>query len=205
MKNATTLSLCLSLAAAVMPAGAAITSTGGLVTQIPAPANCLPGTLNAFNAWAWDEQAGITLTGMPIDLSTNPSNTFALVPGFLTGTVDSHFLHFDGLPGTTISGSITFSSNIVGVQYRDLWLDASDSIASTGTIYPTSMPMRGFANLTGADFLDINGNVLTFHMTAPGLPDLEQARIFTHAVPAPASAALLGLGGLITARRRRDA
>ncbi|MBZ0170944.1 MAG: PEP-CTERM sorting domain-containing protein [Phycisphaerales bacterium] len=204
MKTAITLSACLCLAAGALPANASIISTTGMATQIPAPASCLPGALTAFNAWAWDEQQGILLTGMPVDLSTNPSNTFAPVPGSLTTLVDSHFLHFDGVPGTVITGTVTFSTPILGVQYRDAWLDLSDGIASTGTVYPTTLPGRGFFNWTGADFLDINGSVLTFQLTCAGQPDLEQARIFTHAVPAPASVALLGLGGLIAARRRRS-
>lgn len=205
MKYATTLSVCLALAGTALPAAASIIGTTGMVTQIGAPANCLPGSLTAFNAWAWDENQSIPLSTMPLDLSTNPSNSFTPVPGSLSGLVDSHFIHFDGIPGTVITGTVSFNNSILGVQYSDTFLDLSDAIASTGTIYPTGFSGRGFTNWTGADFIDINGSLLTFQLTCAGQPDVEQVRVFTRAVPAPGAAALLALGGLCAARRRRTA
>ena len=204
MKLASTLSLSVLVALAAGSAQAAIVSTSGSCTQISAPPSALPGALVALNAWAWDEQPGITLSSMPIDLSTNPSNSGSPVPGFLSGLVDSHFIHLDGVPGAIYTGTVTFSSPIIGVQYSDTNLDLSDAVATTGTVYPTFLPFRGFNNWTGADFVDINGNVLTFQFsTVSPLNNLEQVRVFTRAVPAPGSAALLGLGGLVAARRRR--
>ncbi len=205
MKYATTLSVCLALAGAALPAAASIIGTTGMITQISPPANCLPGSLTAFNAWAWDENQSIPLSAMPLDLSTNPSNSFTPVPGSLSGLVDSHFIHYDGIPGTVITGTVSFNNPILGVQYSDTFLDLSDAIASTGTLYPTSLPGRGFTNWTGADFIDINGSLLTFQLTCAGQPDVEQVRVFTRAVPAPGAAALMGLGGLCFARRRRTA
>ncbi|MCB9844711.1 MAG: hypothetical protein H6811_01815 [Phycisphaeraceae bacterium] len=202
MKLASTLSLSLLLAAS---AHGSITSTSGLCTQIPAPGSALPGALTALNAWAWNEQTGITLASMPVDLSTNPSNSFLPVPGLFTGLVDSHFIHFDGIPGTVITGTVTFSSPILAVQYSDTNLDLTDGLATTGTVYPTTMPGRGFNNWTGADFIDINGNLLTFQLTCAGQPDVEQVRVYTRGTPTPGTAALLGLGGLVAGRRRRRA
>ncbi|HRQ72637.1 MAG TPA: hypothetical protein PLU35_06380 [Phycisphaerales bacterium] len=204
MNRSRTLSLCLALAAAATSANASIVATSGLCTQIAAPPSAVMGPLNATNAWAWDEQQGISLALMPVDLSTNPSNSNAAVPGFLTGTFDSHMVHFDGPPGIVIFGTVTFKDPIVAVQYADLNLDLSDAIATTGTIYPTTMPFRGFNNWTGADFVDINGNVLTFQLsTVSPVADIEQIRVFTRAIPAPGTVALLSLAGLIAARRRR--
>lgn len=205
MKFHAALSVFLPIVTVALPATASITGTTGMVTQISAPASALPGALTAANAWAWDEQQSILLSGMPVDLSTNPSNSFLPVPGSLSTLVDSHFIHFDGVPGANVTGTVTFSSPILGVQYGDTFLDLSDAIASTGTIYPTSMPGRGFFNWTGADFVDINGSTLTFELDFVGTPDLEQVRVFTRAVPAPGSFALLSLGGLLGARRRRTA
>lgn len=202
MKLATCVGLGMSVVVSAA-ANASIVSTSGMVTQISPPASAMPGALTAFNAWAWNENTNIPLTGMPVDLSTNPSNTFAPVPGLLTANVDSHFIHYDGVPGTVITGTVVFSQPILAVQYRDGSLDLSDGLASTGTVYPTTLAGRGFFNWTGADFIDINGATLTFQMVAIGQPDLEQVRVFTHAVPAPGSLALLGAGGLLAVRRRR--
>lgn len=203
MKLASTLSLSLLVALAAGSAEASIVSTSGMCTQISAPVSALPGALTAFNAWAWNEQTNVSLTSMPVELSTNPSNSFFPIPGLLTANVDSHFIHFDGLPGTVITGTVTFNKPILAVQYRDASLDLSDALVTTGTAYPTTLPGRGFNNWTGSDFVDINGNLLTFQLTCAGQPDLEQVRVFTHAIPAPGSAALMGLGGLVIARRRR--
>lgn len=204
MKLSPALSLFLPVGIVSASACASIVSTSGSCTQIVAPPNALPGALSAFNAWAWDEQTGISLAAMPVDLSTNPSNSFGPVPGFLTALADSHFIHYDGVPGTVIFGSVTFSDPIIGVQYNDPNLDLSDAIVSTGTIYPTFMPLRGFNNWTGADYIDINGNVLTFQLTSLGSPnDLEQIRVFTRAIPAPGAVSLAALGALLAARRRR--
>lgn len=204
MKNVPALMIALStLAAAALPAAASITGTSGMVTQIGAPASATPGALIAGNAWAWDEATNISLGAMPVELSINPSNSFFPTPGSVSGLVDSHFVHFDGVPGLLITGTVTFSQPILAVQYADSSLDLSDSLATTGTVYPTTLPGRGFSNWTGADFVDINGNTLTFQMISLGQPELEQVRVFTRAVPAPGSMALLGLGGLAVARRRR--
>ncbi len=204
MKAVAALSVCLVVGGAASIAAAGIVSTSGACSQIGAPANALPGSLAANNAWAWDELAGVSLVSMPVDLSTNPSNSFGPVPGLLSTVVDSHFIHFDGVPGMVITGTVTFSDPIIGVQYSDSNLDLSDALASPGTIYPTFMPLRGFNNWTGADYVDINGNVLHFQFsTASPSNNLEQVRVFTRAVPAPGAAALLGLGGLLGARRRR--
>lgn len=203
MKLTATMFALASVAAVALPAAASIIGTTGMVTQIGAPPSAMPGALTAFNAWAWDEATNISLGTMAVDLSTNPSNTFAPVPGFISGLVDSHFIHYDGVPGTVITGTVTFSQPILAVQYRDTNLDLTDALATTGTIYPTNLPGRGFFNWTGSDFIDINGSVLSFQMVGIGAPDLEQVRVFTRAVPAPGSMALLGLGGLLAARRRR--
>lgn len=203
MKLTTTMFVLASVAAAALPAAGSIIGTTGGATQIVAPFSAMPGALTASNAWAWNEATNISLGSMPVDLSINPSNSFGPTPGFISGLVDSHFIHYDGTPGTLTFGTVTFSQPILAVQYTDTNLDLTDGLATLGTIYPTTLPGRGFFNWTGADFIDINGNVLTFHMVGAGAPDLEQVRVFTRAVPAPGSVALLGLGGLLAARRRR--
>jgi len=202
MKFTSALSVCLPLAAAITAQGA-ITSVSGMVTQIGAPLNAFPGSLTAVNAWAWDEQQNVTLPPVPVELSTNASSSNAPVPGIYSGSTASHFIHFDGVPGMVVTGTVTFSQPILAVQYRDNSLDVTDALVSTGTAYPTTLPLRGFNNWTGADFVAISGNVLTFQFsTVSPVNNIEQVRVFT-AVPTPGSLALLSLGGLAVARRRR--
>ncbi|MBK7405523.1 MAG: hypothetical protein IPJ41_13050 [Phycisphaerales bacterium] len=204
MKLASMLSLSVLVVLAAGSAEASIVSTSGQCTQIGAPPSALPGALVAQNVWAWDEQAAITLSGMPVGLGTSPSSSFSPVPGFLSGLADSHFIHLDGVPGAIYTGTVTFSGTIMAVQYSDTNLDLSDSAATTGTVYPTTLSLRGFNNWTGSDFVSISGNVLSFQFsTVSPLNNLEQVRVFTRSVPAPGSAALLVLGGLVAARRRR--
>lgn len=191
-------------AATIQSASAAITGVSGNVIQIPAPPAALPGSLPGLNAWAWDEAQNVSISGMPVDMITNPSSTAAPVFGILSGTYDSHFLHFEGNTGAFASGTITFSGNIEGVQYRDQWLDLSDPLVSLGTIYPTGMPFRGAVFGAAGGLLAISGNTLTFQMMPAFQPqDVEQVRIFTKPVPTPGATAALALAGLIGLRRRR--
>ena len=70
-----------------------------------------------------------------------------------------------------------------------------------GTLYPTTVAGRGSG---AASTISINGNVLTFSFQpTPGVPNLEQARVFT--LPAPGPVALAAVGGLLAIRRRRSA
>ncbi|MFG0327577.1 MAG: PEP-CTERM sorting domain-containing protein [Phycisphaerales bacterium JB037] len=200
MKTPAALSIALLMAA---PAFAGIVSTTGQITQIPPPPLATQGPLYSLHAWTWNERTNISLSGMPIDMSTNPSHSSSPVSGNYTGLVDSHFVHFDSITLTTVTGSVSFSTPIIGVQFRDHVLDLSDAPATTGTLYPTTFVERGWHDFSGSDFLDVNGSTLTFQMTASRFPYFHQVRVFTVATPAPGSLALLGLGGLAAIRRRK--
>ncbi|MDX2116994.1 MAG: PEP-CTERM sorting domain-containing protein [Planctomycetota bacterium] len=200
------LSLLASLAL-VSSATAAIQSVAGQVTQIGAPLSCAPGALTSFNAQAWNEQANVTTGPIKVNLTapgfyTGSSANF----GIVAGTFDSHFIHFEGIPGQfNVSGSVTFVDPIAAVIYENTYLDSSDPIfGSFGTIYPTSNPNRSLAGPLNSNSLNWVGNTLSFNLftMAPGNPVI-QLRVLTHPVPAPGSLAMLGLGGLVAARRRR--
>lgn len=202
----------MAVAAMVMGAGAAsaaITSVSGQVTWLGSPpASCVSGALTGFNAYAWDEQQGITLATLAVDMTNNPGTSAFTVPGLLGGTYDSHFIHFDGIPGVvSAQGTVTFATNIVGVIYKNVTLDNSDfTCGSFGTVYPTGYPFRG-AVTTIPSFFSINANTITFNLAAIGsIGEVGQIRVITDAkVPAPGAMAVFGLGGLAMARRRRAA
>lgn len=202
MSFSRTLSLALPVALIAGSAAASITSVSGNVTQIGAPLSAMPGALTALNAWAWNEQQNVVIPPTWMDLTVNPGGSGSPTPAFVNAQpVSSHFIHYDGFPGAMASGTVTFNAQILFVQYTGGWIDLTDSTVTTGTLYPTTNPTRGFA---GGGFININTNTLTF-MLFPAAPssDVEQIRVFTRVVPTPGSAALLGLGGLLTFRRRR--
>ncbi len=186
-----------ALALVAGSATASITGTTGSISQISAPASCIPGSLSPVNAWAWNEQTNVVATNVLADLTTNPSNSGTPVPGPVSGLFDSHFMEVS--PVFAI-GTVTFSDPIVAVLYNDSPLDLTDAqFGAGGTTYPTSTPFRG---LNAFGFISINANVLSFNFQTV-VPGVEQVRVLTKPVPTPGSLALLGLGGLIAARRRR--
>jgi len=192
----------LTLAASLAPA--AISSVGGSTTFLATPPTSVNiGTHLSPNAFCWNEQTNVT-TSLLIDMVNNPGSSLTPVPGTISTSFDSHFLHFDGISGITNGqGSITFTQPIIGVMFSATSLDNTDvSLGSLTTIYPTSYPFRGL-NTVVPSWVTISGNTLTFDLTtlAP-IIELAQARIFT-AVPTPGSLALLAVGGTLIARRRR--
>ena len=196
----------IALAALALPASAAITSTSGGVTQIAPPPACGPGALTSlFQAFAWDEQQGVTSTGTVCDEINNPGSSVAPLLGVIAGTFDSHFIHFEPTPGVVATtGTVTFASAIRGVIFRAGFLDVSDApYGAFGTIYPTGFPQRGVSNFPASNF-SVVGNTLNFTFFYPvGSGDVMQLRILTDAVPAPGALGAFGLAGVLAAHRRR--
>lgn len=194
-----------ALTTLVGSASAAITGVSGQTTWLGvAPVACTPGALTGPNAFTWNEQQGIFINNVQCDMINNPGVSPG-IPGQISGLVDNHFIHFE--PNTAVqfvSGTVTFASRIRGVIFRNVFLDITDiPLGSPGTVYPTGYPLRG---LNAASMFSINNNVLSFQFAAP-IPtaDILQLRVITeHFVPSPGPMALLGLGGLAVARRRRS-
>lgn len=194
--------LVLAASALIAPAAsAAVVSVFGAATQIGNPpiANFPP--LSGPVAFVWDEQQGVSVSGLPCDMTVNPSNSTSPTPGPVFGVLDSHFIHIANFTGTPTIGGVIFNNPIVGVAYDDLFLDVSDPVVGAfGTVYPTGQSGRGMQ----FGIVQINANVLRFDIPAvPGAMDITQIRVYTQ-VPAPGAAALAGLGGLMAFRRRRS-
>ncbi len=179
-----------------------VTGQGQLIA--PPPIADFP-TLTGPLADVWNEQTNVTLpaSGILADMLVNGGfmSSNAPTPGVVTGTVDSHFIHFTAGSVTQAIGQVVFSAPILAVMYSDLYLDQSDFLGAFGTTYPTGQPSRGM-NSNG--LVVANGNVLDFDFSAfSGAVEIEQVRVLTRAIPAPGALALAGLGGLTLARRRR--
>ena len=115
------LSIVISTASILCVAGgasAAITSVSGQATLLGSPpASCGPGALTGLNAFAWDEQQN-TLQNLVVNETQNPGGSASPVPGFVSGVYDSHFIHYEGIPGViNATGTVTFAQPIVAVIF----------------------------------------------------------------------------------------
>jgi uncharacterized protein (TIGR03382 family) len=195
-------SLALASFAAGSASGAIAFVTGQTTFLALNPANCTLGMLTGNTAFAWDEQQGVNWTGL-VDLNNPPATDVTATPGIVSGMFDSHFLHFDhavGIPG--VSGTVVFQQPIAAVIFRTLTLDNTDAtFGALGTTYPTLFPFRDIG-VSGSSF-SAAGNTLAFNFNISPIISVTQIRVLTHHVPAPSAAAVAGLAGLATLRRRR--
>lgn len=184
-------------------AHAGIASVSGQTTLVANPSGSVAlGALTGFNAYAWDEQQGVAFT-VAVDQTNNGPDSGA-IPGILNGAFDSHFLHFEPLPGAiNASGSVTFTSGIVGVIFTAPNLDLTDgSLGHVSVSYPTGYPFRGIAGFPPST-INVVGNTIHFNFfSVMPVSSVVQVRVLTEHIPAPGSLALLGLSGLVATRRR---
>ncbi|MBL8745688.1 MAG: hypothetical protein JNK58_04935 [Phycisphaerae bacterium] len=205
MKTLTLTLASLSAAALVASsASASITAVSGQTILLgTGPASCTPGSLAGINAYAWDEQQGVALTNQVVNMVNNPGTSASPTPGTLTGVYDSHFLHWEAIPGIIFaSGTVTFSAPIDGVIFRTLDLDNTDvPLGFQTTTYPTGFPFRDIGS-SGSMF-SINANVLTFNFQISPVMGVTELRVLTQHVPAPGAVMVAGLAGAATLRRKR--
>jgi hypothetical protein len=205
-----TTTVLMSAAALTASTHAAITGVTGMATWLGTPPlSAQQFALTGMTAYCWDEQAGVSTAAAAVNLQANGTYTgFSPFTGVLSGTFDSHFIHFDPAPNAgVVTGTVTFSGTIVGVLYDESFLTLTDgAFGAGGTVYDTGNPLRSLsASVLGNNVLTINNNVLTFTLMTgvPGQANrMDEVRVFTQ-VPAPAGASLLGLAGLAGLRRRR--
>ncbi|MGH7243166.1 MAG: PEP-CTERM sorting domain-containing protein [Phycisphaerales bacterium] len=199
------LGLAMGSVVGVQQASAAIIAVAGQTTWLLAPpVSCMPGALLGPNAFTWNEKQNLLVANVQCDMVNNPGNSGGAVPGLVSGIIDSHFIHFEpSTAGLNANGMVKFAGKIRGVIFRQIFLDITDiPLGAPATTYPTGNPLRG---LNASSFFQINNNMLQFHFVGQiPPPDLLELRVLTeHVVPAPGSLALIGLGGLVAARRRR--
>jgi len=196
---------------------AAIVSVSGDMTQISSPASVAPGMLESSSTiWAFDEKQQYTLTtDLFVDELAGTSAAGTVSAG---STVNSYFLHADPLGGSTepadvisMSGTISFDSRILGIIWSgtacdncpssSMFLDASDYLGASGTIYPTGGLGRGYeidafyAGNGTQDFVTISEDGYSLTMVSSAALPLrsDQLRVIT-AVPIPLSVYLFTSG-----------
>lgn len=192
-----------ALALAATPAAAVVTSitlsSGGSSQIIAAPTDAQ--ALSGNTIYAFTEQTSILPAApRPVVLAA----TDFLTPGVRlpAGTrISSHFFVFAPGAAGTISGTITFNQNVIGLQRQSNVLGAQDSLQlrAPGTSYGT---FAGLESLDSVTFL--NNKTISFSLSSTAT-NKDMFSVIT-AVPEPASWAMFitgfGLVGL-GARRRR--
>jgi hypothetical protein len=126
-------------------ASAALKGTSGAVTQISPPAAVSTLKSNS-TTFAWNEQQGVTLaSALKVDITT-PGNyvgpSVTLSPGTIpAGTVvDSQFFHSLRVSGTsTLTGTMTFPTDVLGVEVTHQKLTDSNVLGATGTDYTANV------------------------------------------------------------------
>ena len=198
--------LCLSVL--LTSVSADVISTSGSVVETAAPTSV---DLNQYESTteirAFNEQQNVIL---PVDIGVNITSAGYyddngdLTEGIIAaGTlVQSHLVHLDpvGTELATLSGSVTFDHQILGVIIHTLKLKNSDSVlGALGTVYPTGSYDRGLELEEDALAISPDMRTLTIDLwRADTLTD--QVRVIT--TPEPGTVLLFSLGGLVLRRRR---
>lgn len=205
--------LLVSTAASAGIIGQSSTGVHGPYTMTPSDDLRLNNTEDNTRSWVFLEQQGV---GLPSNLiydahspgryTLNSDLRPGIIPGNASSRVNSYIFHFDPTSGASrkySDGYIDFSNPIYVISTNQN-LANSDPALGVGT-YPGWFADRGY-DLVSEDWFDISNpsaNVwrLEFHTSAT--TGMDQLRVVETLVPAPGSLALLGLGGMAAARRRR--
>lgn len=189
---------CAVVVAVTAAAHAGITSisNGGIFHASPPSTIGLPNNNQANVVQGFDEVQDFVLTS-PLSLFSYYTNTFVVLPA---GTeISSHMVLFDPAQTATTTADVSFTEPILGIIYQDLPLFNTHSLLGRpGVSYPgTNVNAYGFEATESATLI----GVFTLHFEATASNPGDRFRVITF--PAPGAAALLALGGVLTARRRR--
>jgi hypothetical protein len=197
------LGLVLLLSPAAVKADGIIGVTGQ-ATLVAPPADATAHTGAA--SLVFDEQSVVLVS--PIALEISAPGTYASLASLTPGTipagsaVSSFYLHSFGpdISGNVFSGSITFSTPILGVEGLAAGLTATNFLGSPTTTYFTTDAGQSFEFGSQIDSLTISADrrTLTFLNETFNAPD--DLRIVTAspttATPEPSSLLLIGIGTL---------
>ncbi len=201
------LAFTLTTTTLALPSLGAIIGVGGAAVQIAPPASVNLDALESnTSAFVFPERQGVVLPApLAVDITAVGlvSSAGDLTPGSIPAgaRVSSYLIHSDPVAsGTALyEGFVEFDETIIGLIVLRSTLGTSDPIGSPLTIY-ADYAARGLELGNDQVRLVIGRTRVDFRFNTSGATD--DIRVIT-LVPTPASAALLGLSGLIAVRRRR--
>ncbi|MBK8914435.1 MAG: right-handed parallel beta-helix repeat-containing protein [Phycisphaerales bacterium] len=172
------------------PVRAEIVCADGDVVATAVPSNA-DGVLDtACRIWVFEERQGRALAAALTVQAVEPGLYDA--PGALVaveipaGTrVKSHYVYASGC-GSTVSGSVTFDDDILGVIVTTGPLNASNGLGATAVSYPTlAQTGAGFELSAAGDRFTIEANHRTLTLVASTVAesDGDQLRVITAAAP----------------------
>jgi len=196
-----------------------ITGATGAVTYTGPLADVTPGVTQSNTAISLIYEQTKPLAG-PVSVDITTPGTVSAIGDLTTGTilagtvVTSHYLHFDAVTGGTIlTGSVTFSEDILGVIVTDANLDGSNAeLARATTIYPSAVANVGVELPNDVITLSADRRTLTVTLTAAGATHLDNIRVIgtQQALPGVSQTGMivlvlvLTLAGLFFVMRRRS-
>jgi hypothetical protein len=204
-------------------ATASILSYSSTVVEIPAPPDATTGHLESDKRIrAFGEQQHLTLAhDVAVDINAPGTSPTGGVPhlslgSITTGTViDSYLLHYDdtGTPDDPvhITGSITFSVDVLGIEVQQPSLNATDTYPGLPTtIYATTDLARGLElnGGAGADIITLSADRRTISLDLHNVSRSDDIRVITAStVPEPSTFIMVATGcvGFIAWRWRRQA
>jgi hypothetical protein len=191
-------SLATALAISASLVGSALaevqTTSGGVVEIAPPPSVLIDALESDTEIRAFNEIQDVTLSGdveVNISLPGTYDGSIALTPTTIgTGSaVCSHLLHADRVGSEAyvrVSGSVTFSSDILGVIVLAPELNASDGIlGAAGTLYPTGSDTRDLELSSTEDSVTLESNLRTLTVNLRFGQVVDQIRVLTAARPVP--------------------
>lgn len=199
---------------------AGIVSVSGAALQIAAPGSVVAnaGYESFTTAAVFGEQQNVALSqAAQVDATTTGlfDAISDLTPGSLAaGTlVSSYYLHADPVGSSstlyTYIGSITFDSDILGIDAQNAQLLSTNFLGASGTTYPGSAAVNGLDFSEGTDSFTISGDRRTLSFTLVAYAGADALRVITAgtaaAVPEPGALGLViaALGALALTRRRQ--
>ena len=216
------ITLCTLAVTAWAKVTGSVLGTTGAVASVNPLANVTPGVTQSNSAISvfYEQSKVLGVGGVTVDRTATGTIS---APGDLTGgtipagtAVTSHYLHFDAVTGgTNLTGTVTFSEDILGVIVTRANLEGSDAaLGYSGTTYPTAVATEGVELPNDVVTISANRRTLTVNLTAAGGVPLDNIRVIgaktQQALPGVSQVGMivlvlvLTLAGFVVVTRRRS-